>query len=229
MCLHFFPQSSGGSTGLTGTCLTEDECNNRAGGVKSGNCASGFGVCCVTSVNTCGSTVNDNCTYIQNPGYPTAFDGTACQYTIKQSADVCQIRLDYQTFSIRGPDLTLDGNRECDLDSWTITGGNSLAPATPAALANHNPPVICGLATGQHMYIDVGGSTTTDLTVAFAGSATGTNRNWNVKVSYIHCDSEYLVPTGCGQYLTGVSGNVKSFNFDVTTAAEVWIELETIA
>ncbi len=34
------------STGLNGTCFTSAECSSN-GGVATGTCASGFGVCCV--------------------------------------------------------------------------------------------------------------------------------------------------------------------------------------
>ena len=100
-----------------------------------------------------------------------------------------------------------------------------MAPATPITGANHNPPVICGIATGQHFYMDVGGSSHGDVTVAFAGSATGTSRLWNVKVSQIPCGVDYAPPIQCGQWFTGVSGNVKSFNFDVTSVTDVMFKI----
>ena len=54
---------------LKGTCMTATECAAKSGSGASadGNCASGFGVCCVFTVK-CGSnanTVANNCTYIQ--------------------------------------------------------------------------------------------------------------------------------------------------------------------
>merc|ERR1719150_2956187 len=59
------------STGDAGTCYTEAECA-AAGGTASGPCASSFGVCCMFVANTCGSTVNQNNSYIQSPNYPAA-------------------------------------------------------------------------------------------------------------------------------------------------------------
>ena len=35
-----------GDDTMKGTCYTPDECNS-LGGINRGNCASGFGVCCV--------------------------------------------------------------------------------------------------------------------------------------------------------------------------------------
>mmetsp|Transcript_40621 Transcript_40621/g.63788 ORF Transcript_40621/g.63788 Transcript_40621/m.63788 type:complete len:401 (-) Transcript_40621:129-1331(-) len=203
-----------GGTAMTGTCLTEEECSKRSGGVKSGNCAAGFGVCCVTTMKTCGSTISNNCTYVQNPNYPSAFNGTTCTYSVKQSdTNICQIRLDYLTFSIQGPNLAQTGQARCDIDNWTITGTNNQATGTST---KNNPPVICGLATGQHIYMDVGGSNNANIQLAFSGTGTTADRKWNIKVSQIPCDANYLAPDGCQQYFLGVSGNVKSFNFDVT-------------
>ena len=47
-----------------GTCYTSEECDEK-GGKAEGNCASGFGVCCVFLEKECGTTINQNCTYIQ--------------------------------------------------------------------------------------------------------------------------------------------------------------------
>merc|ERR1719308_242012 len=100
-----FPNDACASTSGTyknGTCLTAGECSGK-GGSAQGNCAAGFGVCCVFSVSTSLSSVNQNCTYIVNPGYPSNYvpttQPTTVSYTInKCSADICRIRLDYDLF-----------------------------------------------------------------------------------------------------------------------------------
>ena len=52
-------------------------------GPGSSDCAGGFGVCCVFMVSTCATTVSQNCSYIKNPNYPSAYtDTTACSFTI---------------------------------------------------------------------------------------------------------------------------------------------------
>ena len=70
------------------TCFTTSECSAK-GGLAQGNCAAGFGVCCVcksvpglsftkssnffyvvVSVSSSGSRISQNCSYIVNPGYP---------------------------------------------------------------------------------------------------------------------------------------------------------------
>ena len=86
--------SSSSSTTL-GTCLTSSECANN-GGSADGSCASGFGVCCVISTSTCGTSVSTNITYIRNPSYPSSVTLTStgtCSFTVKKvSDDVCQLR-----------------------------------------------------------------------------------------------------------------------------------------
>merc|ERR1711913_116767 len=58
--------------GTMGTCYTASECTTK-GGEERGNCASGFGVCCVAVLDTCASElkVSLNNSYIQNKGYPS--------------------------------------------------------------------------------------------------------------------------------------------------------------
>merc|ERR1712020_437597 len=58
--------TSSSSTTTYGTCYTSSECSS-AGGSADGNCAAGFGVCCVIYTSTCGATVTTNTTYIRNP------------------------------------------------------------------------------------------------------------------------------------------------------------------
>ena len=83
------------SSTTTGTCYTSSECTSRSGSA-SGSCAAGFGVCCVITSSTCGSTVSNNVTYIRNPGYPSSVTPTStgtCTTTIRKvSDDICQLR-----------------------------------------------------------------------------------------------------------------------------------------
>merc|ERR1712179_662116 len=138
-----------------GQCFTAEECTAK-GGTASGGCAMGFGTCCLFTQSECGGQVDNNCTHIQNVGFPTALTGTAatalpnCNYQInKAQTDVCSLRLDFLTFN------TQAGN-------FAATGGgvmDSLGACqdTFAVVTNTNggdTPVICGQNDGQHMYID---------------------------------------------------------------------------
>merc|ERR1719445_2351279 len=71
------------STSTYGTCYTSSECTTK-GGSADGNCAAGFGVCCVITTSTCSSTIT---TYIRNPNYPSSYTATSagtCAYTISK-------------------------------------------------------------------------------------------------------------------------------------------------
>merc|ERR1719145_556274 len=100
-----FPNAgcTGSSSSTTyGTCYTATECS-AAGGSADGNCAAGFGVCCLITTNSCGSTIATNTSYIRNPNYPSSYTPSStgsCTFTINKCAtDICQLRLDFQTFS----------------------------------------------------------------------------------------------------------------------------------
>ncbi len=45
-----------------------------------------FGVCCLFVVTTAGATVSQNCTYLQNEGFPSALAATvtSVQYTVQR-------------------------------------------------------------------------------------------------------------------------------------------------
>merc|ERR1719444_655779 len=72
-----------------GTCYTSSECTAK-GGSSDGNCAAGFGVCCVITTSTCSTSISTNTTYIRNPNYPSSYTPTSaetCTYTIKKVQD----------------------------------------------------------------------------------------------------------------------------------------------
>jgi len=203
------------SADLKGMCYTESECKNDKKGTVDGNCASGFGVCCVVKVNTCPGTAMQNGTYLENPGYPTAMKTTgACVYTVNRlQADICQIRLDFTKTLLSAPASTSTG--VCTFTS-AGTAGDSLviAPGDTKLVAAQKPPVLCGKLTGQHVYIDAGISTvTTAATVTFSIGVAST-QNWRVKVSQIECSSRSRPPPGCLQYFMGQRNTVTSFNWD---------------
>merc|ERR1711936_1145846 len=99
-----FPNDACTATnGLIGTCLTSTECTSRSG-TSGGNCAAGFGVCCLVYTASCTTLteVSQNNTYLRNPSYPSAYptstSTTTCGYKISKAAStVCQLRLDYET------------------------------------------------------------------------------------------------------------------------------------
>jgi len=185
--------SSSSSQEVLGTCYSETECASK-GGTVDGNCAAGFGVCCTFLVSDCGSTVDNNCTYIQNPSYPTTYSTTgSCAYSVSPlSSDICQLRLDLDNF-----DLTETTAGVCT-DSFDVTVGSS-----------RDYMSLCGTNSGEHIYVETGRSTSTQ-TLTFTIATGGT---WRIKVQQIECHSISKAPSDCYQYLTGISGSIESFNY----------------
>ena len=104
--------------------MSDRDCSS-AGGIGSGQCAQGFGVCCSFVTDECVATIRNNHTYIRNPGFPSAYDGdsSTCKYTVQTIRnDIHHLRLDFETFSIKGPSSTTensDTGGEC-LDSFRV-------------------------------------------------------------------------------------------------------------
>merc|ERR1712226_653792 len=137
--------------GDLGTCRTDAECAE-TGGMKSGVCAAGFGACCVyaqTLATEGEATITQNCSYIQNEGLPKMLTLAATtavpspmftnSYTLARKVndeDICSIRLDFVKT------LTMDVTKDCATDNFKI----GVAPS--------NQVTLCGVLTGQHMYID---------------------------------------------------------------------------
>ena len=84
---------------------------------------------------------DNNTAYIQNPSFPSAYSSqTALTYTInKCSSDVCSVRLDFETFTTRGPAGTEETDGGVCTDSFQVTGTSGQAT-----------PIICGMNRGQH-------------------------------------------------------------------------------
>jgi len=207
---------------LQGTCYTSQECTD-LGGTADGNCANGFGTCCIIivagTVGACGGTVTQNCSYIQNIDYPAAdTNSQTCTYMVtKCSSDICHIRLDFVTTTIGQP---VAATGVCTTgDNLVLTpGSGSLVAGATAALTNVDPPILCGTLTGQHVYLDAGTGTnaaTLALTTLATSNADGT-KNWRIKVSQIECDSKMRPPQGCLQWNTGATNVFTSFNWDGT-------------
>merc|ERR1712050_156662 len=217
-----FPNEACSSTSGTyknGTCLTAGECPSKSGSAQ-GNCAAGFGVCCVFSVSASGSSVSENCTYLVNPNFPSNY-GTAgsLSYTIRKcSNDICRIRLDYESFVLDGPTTPDAANQatsgQCATDVMTIKTTDRTATPTIGAVGTYGYyPYLCGTNTGYHSYIDMSCTSTDTATLDFTLGNTATNQ-FNIKVTQYSCnDPGVASQQGCFQYHTGVTGTIQSYNF----------------
>jgi len=205
--------------GNMGTCYTAAECTDK-GGEERGKCASGFGVCCIAVVDPCNSnTVSLNNSYIVNPGYPgdatsgsSACSGsgvsrssrqaaTTATYTwniTKAASDIVQFRLDFEEFEISAPMMG-----SCDNDTLMITGADSVT--------NKNLPTnLCGVLTGQHMYLSVKTVSSVQITIKLASVGA---QKWKILLrQFDSSQTDYLAPRGCLQYYREDMGTISSFN-----------------
>ena len=126
------------------------------GGSVLGNCAAGFGVCCVFSVSASGTTVTENSTYIINPSYPSNYVPTSTPntltYTIaKCQDDICRVRLDFDTFELTSPSsggVADEGQCDTDMLAFTTTA-QAVVPTTGSTGTYGSYPYICGTNTGK--------------------------------------------------------------------------------
>jgi len=220
-----FPNTACRSTSGTysnGTCYTSGECSSK-GGSAQGNCAAGFGVCCIFSVSASASTVRENCSYIVNPNYPSNYAPTSTPITVsykisKSSNDVCRIRLDYDSFILDGPVTTIVGNiltsGQCSTDRLTMTTTDRTStPATGGTGTYGDYPYLCGTNTGYHSYLDLSCTSTDGATLSFILGGATTNQ-WKIKVTQYSClDEGVSSQQGCFQYHTGITGTIQSYNF----------------
>merc|ERR1711899_540951 len=211
------------SSTKNGTCYTSEECSDK-GGTSIGSCAEGYGVCCTFSIG-CGGSSSENCTYVEISS-PSA--GMCNAQICPTTTNICQIRLDFDTFVITGPStVTLsigkflggEGNTagiqqmdrgQCKSDTFAISNAPHI-------------PVVCGTLTGEHMYIDAS-TDCNNLEFVFGQTAVGlttlATRSITIKASQLACGDSNLAPSGCSQYYWGTGGasTIKSFGYDGSTA-----------
>jgi len=200
---------SGSTSYRNGTCYTSSDCSAN-GGVASGNCASGFGVCCLFKVSSATATINQNNTYIENPSFPAVYTATTntLSYKVqKVGANICFLRLDFETFTILGPPDATEANGGVCTDTFKITNPTM-----------QKIPTICGKNTGQHIYVDFGTDISETVLLNFVFTGASTVRTWEIKTSQIECSNLSRPPPGCLQYFTTLTGRITTFNFlDTTT------------
>merc|ERR1712223_662541 len=201
---------------MKGTCVTQEECQNTGNTVAtaSGNCASGFGVCCFRRITEPGA-VTESLTHIESEGFPTpvaALNEANVQqipraFPIMTDSSVCAVKFDFINVQLNDPVAA---------GATAGTCGDTLTVATPArgaTSAGFVPGALCGVLTGQHMFVDVntsGGAMA--ATININNDNTAFNRVWKILVQRIACDSPDLPPAGCLQFFTGLSGMITSFN-----------------
>jgi len=211
-----FPNDLCEASPRNGTCYTSDECLER-GGEPDGECALGYGVCCIFSL-ACGGESSDNGTYLVK-GSTTSFrtSQATCTYKICNiNSKICRIRFDFTLFDIAGP---VEGLAEDDVSqdvldnhSGGIVGDCISDTFSIASPGNTGSPSICGFNTGQHMFVDSSDQCVT-ATFNFDTTNTASTRQYDIKVSQYICGDDMGGPPGCLQYHTALTGTIASFNF----------------
>ncbi|KAH8248240.1 hypothetical protein KR038_008276 [Drosophila bunnanda] len=187
--------SMGDIRSMEGVCYHEFECKS-LGGIPTESCAEGVGVCCVF-VNGCGDVSSQQILYFESPNYPNAVrEMMICVLIINVKKGVQQLRLDFQMFELSRPT-----NGDCLDDQFIVSGHNT----------NFQIPVLCGINTGQHIYIHVGDSNEGKVYLSVFMKVSGGGRSFNIKVTQVDDD---LAPNNCLQYFTEGEGLIKSFNYD---------------
>ncbi|XP_060861769.1 uncharacterized protein LOC132938769 [Metopolophium dirhodum] len=130
-----------GLNGRPGICMGQSECTE-VNGKSVGRCFP-FDACCSVTPNSCGGYSSSSITYFQSP---EQFQDV-CAYKINVRRNICQIRIDFERFSLGQPTkLTSESAYTCERDEFTlITNGNTKI----------NVPVLCGENAGQHVYVPV--------------------------------------------------------------------------
>merc|ERR1711944_244401 len=123
--------------------------------------------------------------------------------------DIAQIRLDFTNMKMGNPNAGGGVGGVCDGDNLDIAAGAT------NLVVNQLTPTLCGVNTGQHVYVDAGtADAATTLTFTMAAASTAT---WRVKVSQLASSSMYKAPNGCLQYFMGIKNTVTSFNYGTGT------------
>jgi len=188
---------------VKGICVTKEECGDRSG-KASGNCASGFGVCCFTSVDGTTATITNTMTWIQNPGFPSPVTSGASRtsktftYPIQALASTAAIRLDFQTGVFEQP---TSSTGKCDGDTVAIAQASGTI-------------TLCGVLTGQHVYLENSGTANMANSLTITISSNTFSRTWRILVTILEVGDSSIEgkPSGCLQWFTGETGRITSFN-----------------
>jgi len=198
-----------------GICYSSTECSGK-GGLAEGNCAAGFGVCCIIKIDsTTGGTISHNATIIENNKYPAVYatptTSTTIKYTLKPMKDICFMRFDFINFDF-ALDVTTKATYGACHDKFSVD-----IPTTVGT----DPPAICGKNNGYHMYVD-NMKNTKDITLnVLVSNNAWSSRVWKIKVSQIGCDCPTKPPMGCHQYYLESTGTIESFNYQAASTHKV--------
>ena len=94
---------------------------------------------------------------------------------------------------------------DCDNDTIIITGADAVTMKTM-------PMKLCGILSGQHIYVSVKEVDSVKLTIMLTSLD---QQRWNIYIRQIDSDeTEDLAPRGCLQYFKEDIGTLETFNFN---------------
>lgn len=134
-----------------------------------------------------------------------------CIFTLQrnnlvQKLPICQIRIDFDEFSLAPP---INGRCGDQTDSFILSGATNF---NSSGLPNTG---LCGELTGQHVYVDVDPDDTTEplLFIINTSNEEVYNRKWSIRIRQIPCHSQYKAVPGCLQTYSGIEGVIESLNY----------------
>jgi len=134
---------------------------------------------------------------------PVTFPQTYTYTINKFSSAVVQYRLDFEDFDIGGPTMGDCKDNGTASDYLTITGMDAVTAKTL-------PDNLCGMLTGQHIYLSVKDGSGITITINIG---TGGTQSWKILVSqYESTETTKLAPRGCLQWFREEAGTISSFN-----------------
>jgi len=167
-------------------------------------------VCCIFEKSCGEGTVSENNTYFTSSARSA---GAACSLTIcKSSSDVCQLRLDFETFTLSEA-FTSTGGATGDYAFATSIGNCFTDFFSVSVPGGQAPPLICGENTGLHMYVPASESCNA-ISSSFGTATTATTSAFTIKITQIKCNAKNKAPEGCLQYFTESSGTFQTFNYN---------------
>ena len=141
--------------------------------------------------------------------YTVSSDPDPCTYTFcKSNSDVCKLRIDFETFQIASPPTYDSGVTAADAYKYGLNVGDcntdNLGISNPGGAV---PPIICGINTGQHMWVPASSQCNELKFDIDTGSSTP--RTWNIKVTQYECNDLSAPEQDCLQWHTAQIGNLK--------------------
>ncbi|VVC32163.1 Hypothetical protein CINCED_3A025412 [Cinara cedri] len=183
--------SCNGFNGQSGVCMVQNECA-KLNGKSVGKCFP-YGSCCSVVSESCGGYSDLSTSYFKNPD---KFQ-EVCVYKINIKQKICQIRIDFERFSLGQPTKSTNQSAyACEHDEFTVFSNDNTIM---------NLPVLCGENSGQHVYVPLNPHTSSDLndrqqiTLRFRLTTRDDKYNdptpfWKLKISQLEC-TPTIMPT----------------------------------